>query len=165
MTHFDFTSQSQRWLECHRNSKGPGQSLPLRLSLSLGLAACLLIPACETTGNPYEDNFFFSSRKAEKTLMEMQTELAAMHHQLGDDRARISRLKKRVAATRQSNVEMQQEIAQLETLDTQATTLQQQTAPARRTSRDSAPAVEVLQRKSDELSRQLQLMERKLQQP
>lgn len=165
MTHFVFTSQtqSQRGLECPQNSRSPGPSLPLRLSLSLGLAACLLVPACEITGNPYEDSFFFSSHKAEKTLGEMQAELAAMHSQLGDDRARISRLKKRVAATRHSNLELQQEIAQLETLDTRATALQQQTAPARRASRDSAPAVGVLQRKSDELSRQLQLLEKKLQ--
>lgn len=161
MTPFDFTSQSQKWLECPRNSGSP--SLPLRLSLSLGLAACLLVPACETTGNPYEDSLFFSSHKAEKTLQEMQVELAAMHSRLGNDRARISRLKKRVAATRQSNVELQQEIAQLETLDTQAAALQQQSAPVRRLSRESAPAVEVLQRQSDELSRQIQVLERRLQ--
>ena len=138
-------------------------SLQLRLGLSLGFAACLLVPACETTGNPYEDSPFFSSRKAENTLAQMQADLAAMHRQLGDDRAHISRLKKRVAATRQSNAELQQEIAQLEKLDTQATALQQQSAPARSVRRDSAPAVEVLQRKSDELSRQIQVLERKLQ--
>ena len=161
MTNFDFTSQNQSWQEFPGDSISP--SLLRRLSLSLGLAACLLVPACETTGNPYEDSFFFSSRKAENTLAEMQAELAAMHSQVGNDRARISRLKKQVAATRQSNVELQQEVAQLENLDTLAAALQQQSAPARRVSRDSAPAVEVLQRKSDELSRQLQVLERKLQ--
>jgi len=159
MTQFDSIAQRPN------PSQSQAPSLPLRLGLSIGLAACLLVPACETTGNPYEDSFFFSSRKAENTLAEMQAELAAMHSQLGDDRAHISRLKKRVAATRQSNVELQQEIAQLENLDTQAAALQQRSAPARRVSRDSAPAVEVLQRKSDDLTRQLQFLERKLQQP
>ena len=156
MPPFDSLSQKQNPTQSQR------PSLPLRLGLSLGLAACLLVPACETTGNPYEDNFFFSCRKAENNLAQMQAELATMHRQLGDDRVRISRLKKRIATTRQSNVELQQEIAQLEKLDTQATALQQESAPSSSLSRDSVPAVVVLQRKTDELSRQIRLLERKL---
>lgn len=148
--------------QARRQSASP--SKPLRLGLSLGLAACLLVPACETTGNPYDDSFFFSPYKAEKTLADMQAELAAIQNQLGDNRTRISRLKKLLASTRQSNVELQQETTQLTILETQEAALEQQSASTRNViSRDSASAVEALQRKSDELARQIQLLETKIQ--
>jgi len=126
----------------------------------LGFTACLVVSACETTGNPYEDSFFFSSAKAEKALEAKRVELGQLHAQISSERARISEMRKRLSASHQSNSELKQEIARL---DSEAATLQTQSAPERPEKRAvSGPSVELIRHQSAKLSRQLQELEQKL---
>jgi len=126
----------------------------------LGLTACLVVSACETTGNPYEDSFFFSSAKAETALEAKRAELGQLHAQISSERARISKMRNRLSASRQSNSELKQEISRL---DSEAATLQTQSAPEQAEKRSvSGPSVDLIRRQSAKLSRQLQELEQKL---
>jgi septal ring factor EnvC (AmiA/AmiB activator) len=128
--------------------------------LCLGFSASLFVSGCETTGNPYEDSFFFSSAKAETALEAKKAELGQLHAQISSERARISEMRNRLSASRQSNSGLKQEISRL---DSEAATLQTQSAPEQAEKPTiSGSSVELIRLQSAKLSRQLQELEQKL---
>ena len=69
-------------------------------SLMLAAAAVLLLPACETTGNPREGGIFWSERKAQRRLQDRRDHL----DDVDDDTDRLRRSNRRLegaAARRQ----------------------------------------------------------------
>ena len=119
-----------------------------------------MVSGCESTGNPYEDSFFFSSVKADNILSGKRFELAQLHNQISMERSRINELKRRLFSTGKTSSELRQQISILEA---KASSLHSQTTPTRATDLAGTPTpVEVIRRQSDELGQQISDLEEKL---